>query len=65
MELIRLMQHAANHTHQWTKASLKHWEAAIESATKAGLIEQRGELLWLKPEPEPEKKPTQLGLLFE
>jgi hypothetical protein len=65
LELIALIQRAEQHNHQWTKASVAHWEAAIESATNAGLIEMRGECLHLAPEPVAQPKPKQMGLMFE
>jgi len=61
IELCRLIIQAAQHNDQWTKAPLAHWELAIETAIKSDLIEQRGELLWLKPILE-KPKPKQLGL---
>lgn len=64
LELVAMIQQAANHNHQWTKANVAHWEAAIESAMKQNLIEQRGELLHIKPEVV-EAKPKQMGLMFE
>lgn len=61
LELCRLIQQAAQHNDQWTKAPLAHWELAIEEAIKSDLIVQRGENLLIKPRTE-EPKPKQLGL---
>lgn len=62
LELIQNLMRDAQVTRAWPIATLRQWEAALESACKRGLLVRTSETIWI-PVVAVEAKPVQ-GSLF-